>query len=135
MSKVKAQEFKSRSKYVVIGMVSCYDNHPQLQEGYIDYLKLKFYDMDFATPIWPGITSDDAEKILDFAEEYKNKVDLIVVHCNAGISRSSGAAAALSLIYNGDDNWIFKDLRYMPNMRVYRKILEAADKRGLLSQW
>ncbi len=63
----------------------------------------------------------DAKNIVDFVEAFKNEVDLIVVHCEAGISRSSATAGALSLILNGSDKEFFKG--YHPNMLVYRKIL------------
>ena len=67
----------------------------------------------------------DAEKILNFVNEYIEKIDLIAVNCEAGISRSSGISAALSLIFNGKgtDEYYFKN--YLPNTLVYRKILEA----------
>ena len=69
-----------------------------------------------------------AEKILEFVSTYALEVDLIVVHCEAGISRSAGTASALSLIYNGEDQYYFD--HYLPNMLVYRKILNVAIKKG-----
>lgn len=64
----------------------------------------------------------DAKNIVDFVETFKNEVDLIVVHCEAGISRSSATAGALSLVLNGSDKEFFEGT-YYPNMFVYRKIL------------
>jgi predicted protein tyrosine phosphatase len=46
----------------------------------------------------------------------------LIVHCDAGFSRSPAVAAALSKILTGDDSYFFK--RYLPNSRVYRTILE-----------
>jgi predicted protein tyrosine phosphatase len=46
----------------------------------------------------------------------------LIVHCDAGLSRSQGVGAALSKILEGDDSHYFK--RYHPNTRVYRMILE-----------
>ena len=46
----------------------------------------------------------------------------VVLHCDAGMSRSPGLAAALSKVLVGDDTEFFK--RYRPNMRVYRTLLE-----------
>lgn len=48
--------------------------------------------------------------------------EVLVVHCDAGLSRSPGVAAALSKILVGDDSGFF--YRYHPNMRVYRTLLE-----------
>ena len=68
-------------------------------------------------------TDEEAEWILAFVNDYIEKIELIVVHCEAGISRSAGVAGALSLIYNGSDEYYFK--HYIPNMLVYRFILNA----------
>ena len=133
MNKHEAADFYAFSPYAVIGVVSHYDTHPTLQEGFVDALRLKFYDTDFEMGSYPAMTSTDAVEILEFVEKTKNKVDYFVIHCNAGISRSSGIAAALSLIYNKDDKWVFSNPRYVPNMLVYRKILSAAAEMGLLT--
>ena len=70
-----------------------------------------------------------AEQILDFVDSYRDNIDLIVVHCEAGISRSSATAGALSLILNKTDQYFFDN--YLPNALVYRKIINVAVKRGL----
>jgi len=127
-------------RYAVISITSPYNEFPMLQPGYIDVLRLKFLDMDlnddyYSRSKWEGynpISREDAGKIIDFSEINIDRVNLFIVNCNAGISRSSGIAAALSKIYNGDDSWVFKDRRYYPNMRVYRYILDEAFKRHLI---
>lgn len=48
--------------------------------------------------------------------------DLVVIHCDAGVSRSPAVAAALSRHYLGYDDLYFK--QYRPNMHVYRTMLE-----------
>ena len=133
LSKDKVINFTSPLRYAVIGAVSPRDTHPPLQEGYVARVQLYFYYIDFEHSSYPTIKEQDAVDVLDFVEKYKDKVDLFVIHCNAGISRSSGVAAALSFIYNGDDSWVFNDRRYLPNMKVREKILSEAQKRGLLS--
>lgn len=125
--------------YAVISITSPYNEFPLIQNGYSGLLQLKFLDIDvdeekyyLQWPEFKGISKKDASKIVDFTESYKYAVDLFVINCNAGISRSAGTAAALSKIYNGDDMWVFKDRRYCPNMRVYRYILEEAFERKLI---
>ena len=66
-------------------------------------------------------TDQEAEQILNFVDKYKFEVKMIIIHCEAGISRSAGVAGALSLIYNGSDQYYFD--KYIPNIFVYRKIL------------
>ena len=72
-----------------------------------------------------GITDKQAKEIVDFVEKWKDKVELICVNCEAGISRSSGTALALSMLLNGNDSGIADDFRYVPNKRVVKKILEV----------
>ena len=47
---------------------------------------------------------------------------MVICQCDAGISRSSGMAAAIAKAFNGEDNWLFE--HYIPNRTVYRKVLE-----------
>lgn len=71
------------------------------------------------------IQDSDAQKIADFVNKYKDKVDTIIVHCQAGISRSAGVCAAISLYLTGHDEWVFNNGYYVPNMTCYRKVLNA----------
>ena len=69
-------------------------------------------------------TRKQAREILDFVDEHieKDSIELIVVHCHAGISRSAGTAAALAYILNKDDYDIVK-AKPCFNRFVYRTIL------------
>ena len=49
------------------------------------------------------------------------KVDLIVINCEAGMSRSAGVGAALSKILNGNDTDFFR--YFHPNMYIYSKLI------------
>lgn len=66
-------------------------------------------------------TPEHARSVLDFVFKYINDVEIIVAQCDAGISRSSGTAAALSKIIRNNDDVYFKT--YMPNRLIYRTIL------------
>jgi protein tyrosine/serine phosphatase len=52
-------------------------------------------------------------------------VDTILVHCEAGKCRSAGVAAAILKVFTGDDTAVFNDPQYTPNMRCYRRVLNA----------
>jgi predicted protein tyrosine phosphatase len=81
-------------------------------------LRLCFDDVEGG----PGcMQPEDASKIRQFVEANKDRK--IIVHCDAGISRSAGIAAALMKFYNGDDSMIFDSPRYRPNMLCYRLML------------
>ena len=69
---------------------------------------------------------EEAQEIADKVRYWHGKgVDTFVCHCDAGISRSSGVAAALSKHYNGTDLKFFNSYIYRPNMLVYTKVLNA----------
>lgn len=80
------------------------------------------------------ITKEDAEEIVKFVNKYKNKVDKIIVHCEAGVSRSAGVCAAIMKAINGDDWAIFDNPRFCPNMTCYRTVLDAFDKAGYFDE-
>ena len=69
-----------------------------------------------------------ADKILTFVRE-NQCVDTVIVHCDAGMSRSPGVAAALTKLYDGDDTNFFK--KYFPNSRVYHTILNTYHSQSL----
>lgn len=66
-------------------------------------------------------TVEDAKQIGAFVKRHMDK-KLILVHCEAGISRSAGVAAALSKFINNDDEYYFK--RYHPNKTIYNILLK-----------
>ena len=69
------------------------------------------------------MSDNDAQKVAEFAERHKDKP--IIVHCDAGISRSSAIGAALLRVYNGSDDEIFNSRWFAPNMWCYYKTLKA----------
>lgn len=98
--------------------------------------RVQFDDVEIDGP--NHISKKDAEKIIAFVNNYIDKVDKIIVHCEAGVSRSAGVCAALMQIITGDDMDIFNNPKFCPNMTCYRTILtsyfgsyneEAADEK------
>lgn len=63
-----------------------------------------------------------AEKIITFFKDVKDKIDILLIHCEAGFSRSPAVGAALTKLFLGDDSEFFK--KYSPNLRVYKGILK-----------
>lgn len=71
---------------------------------------------------------DDAELIKLFFEKYKD-VQLMVVHCFMGISRSPAVAAAFArYIGNPELEQIFFSRPYVPNQTVYHRLVEEQDE-------
>lgn len=78
------------------------------------------------TRSWIAMQPDQAQQIVDFVNKWKDKVDLICVNCEAGISRSSGCAAAISIWLNNHDSGIGGQDYYHPNAHVKSLILRTA---------
>lgn len=110
-----------------------YDYTPFISDsnGVKDILFLKFVDKDNGPDI---ITASQGEKIAKFVWKYINEpynINHIIVHCDAGTSRSAGVAGAILKWANNDDSQVFKNNRYIPNMLVYRTVLESLMEREL----
>lgn len=94
-----------------------------------DILYLDFYDISYnSQEIFKGyepMTDEDAVKIRDFVLKWKDKVDTIWVHCDAGISRSAGVAAGILEALGKDNSYIFDSKMYFPNLLCYSKILNV----------
>ena len=71
-----------------------------------------------------AFTSEMAQQVATFVQEqYGQGTRLIVVHCEAGMSRSAGVATALSQFYNRDETFFL--VHYRPNSWVRKLVLEA----------
>ncbi len=92
-------------------------------------LRLVFGDVEVATGHTIVFVPEHARAIWHFVEEHRAEIERVVVHCDAGLSRSPAVAAAISRCMDGDDAEFFA--RYRPNMRVYRTLLEVWEERTL----
>ena len=94
-------------------------------------LRLQFHDIagvtnpilqPFADSNEVAMSDEDGYSVVAFVRRFvPNEARFVVVHCEAGISRSAGIAAAVSKIWNGTDDFFFE--RYLPNSWVYRQVL------------
>lgn len=88
-------------------------------------LRLKFWDIDQHIPGYDEVYGTMlAKQVRNFVNSFD--VSYVIVHCEAGISRSAGVAAALNKYHNGSDEFYFKN--YRPNQRVYSKTLKALER-------
>jgi predicted protein tyrosine phosphatase len=101
-----------------------------LQKG---VLRLRFHDTQeidnpalqyFSLSPDRRLSDAEARKILAFVRKHQPQIQLIVCHCEAGVSRSAAVAAALSRILQDEDDYFFE--HYMPNTHVYKRLLKAA---------
>lgn len=116
----------------------------KLQPGWRDVLVLQFDDLDIEVP--PGtlctsnvseegrpvvpIAEEHAAQIVAFARKHR-RARRIVVHCEAGASRSVSTAIALSVVLGGPKWWPdrypeqWKRTDRVPNKLVYDAVLRA----------
>ena len=129
MSRQIAEQYSRRSdidKTLMISISDMGSSCPNIHTSNPNILHvafLRFDDVDVGDP--HCITCNDAKHVIEIYERFKDLVDRIVVHCEAGVSRSAGVCAALMKIHDGDDMPIFSLSKYCPNMTCYRRVLEA----------
>ena len=69
-----------------------------------------------------SFNEEHAENIIRFIDYWRDSVDILLVHCDAGISRSAAVCAAVKRYLGFDDMDIFNSKEYDPNQLVYTTI-------------
>lgn len=135
-------EFKAHyGPYAIISITGSEDPPANLPESADCVLRLSFDDIcdrdegytfsfvekgETRTVTLRQISADQARQVKEFAEVIKDRVNLLLVHCQAGISRSPGTAIAVA---EGLGNPVLADnlRRRHPayNRDVCRRVLEA----------
>lgn len=85
-------------------------------------LHLRFDDVVAGEPNCMDVS--DARKIKNFVEAVKDKIACLIIHCEAGVSRSAGIAAALMRVYGGNDDIVFNNPNYSPNTFCYCMVID-----------
>lgn len=130
----------NKDNLVVISITDPDRKNPQDQIAQIkgvsedNILRLSFYDLDKQlTDKGKDLlifNKDMALEIKSFiighilACELKGAILSIVVHCEAGISRSAGCAGAIVKFFNGDCSEFFKT-PFIPNRLVFKTLLDC----------
>ena len=118
--------------WAAISITTKYGEWPNLPEDRrSDLLQLWFDDWDKQDEEKTRRLFDEmmAGQILQWVQVVWPRIDMLVVHCQAGFSRSPAVAAVLARIFHGDDAEYFK--KAYPNRHVYRVLLNEAMKMGL----
>lgn len=127
MSRMKAiqhSQFKEIPSCVIVSITEGKGITPSFYRGEDSQVKdvfpLFFDDIDREIQGYHAPQEEDFKGLREFIDKWKDEVDEIVVHCHAGISRSSGCAAAICQYIGVDDTFIWDSGRYIPNRRVYK---------------
>lgn len=86
----------------------------------VDILRLHFDDIPYPIENYTLMNKEHSEKIKNFIDKYKGSINNIVVHCNAGISRSGAVGCILARYLNGSDDDMFRSGKYIPNKHIYK---------------
>ncbi|MCF0151642.1 MAG: hypothetical protein HUJ80_09570 [Firmicutes bacterium] len=137
MSRKDAIDFsykKPDKECVIISIADATGFPAKIAENeYIKAVLFIFFDDVDGKSVY-AMTAEEARIIADFALKAQERVPLLIVQCEAGISRSAGVCAALMKYFDGDDIPIFGNPYYKPNMHCYRMVLNALNDRDEASQ-
>lgn len=90
----------------------------------VDILRMGFDDVEFVRDFQKPLTVEQAKQIWNFVAEIWGQVQLLMIHCHAGISRSPAIGKAISDVYQPDFSSYFDQL-YSPNRLAYARMVEA----------
>ncbi len=124
---------KEMLEYAVYGppdrqaLISIMDHKRDCKERYPAERVLRLcFDDAVDTSFWQNlITAEQARGIRDFVLRHQNDIDVLIVHCTEGVSRSAAVAAGILTGLGYDDGDIWHDRRYRPNPLVYRTVRAA----------
>lgn len=94
-------------------------------DRFLGILRLQFHDINEPSDKYRLMSKEDAKRVVDFMYQFEQEAQMFLIHCEAGLSRSAGVAAALSWLLNGDDNY-FYSYAFRPNAFCRRKVIELA---------
>lgn len=125
-------KFEYKKPWAAISITDPDFVYPEISdENRVDLLRLQFDDIDIEKEYFSVISESQALEVCDFVEGIWDKVDLLMVHCHAGISRSTAICKAISERYQPDYAQYFDQL-YSPNKLVHgmvSKIFTERDSR------
>jgi len=127
LNRFSAMDFTAEKPYIVISVTDpdkpdvLLQPSPHLQ----GVLRLRFHDIHRPKPGFMLMDTGQASEIAGFIQQWYDKVDLIVIQCEGGISRSAAIAAAIAHHFSGDELYFFE--KFLPNQHVYDLINAALE--------
>ena len=129
-----AQQYRPRlgERYAVLSIIDVGIDAPQFarHKGLVEQLVIAADDCTPYDPPFDGrrlspLSEKQAERIAHFVDEIAERIDTLVVHCHAGLSRSPGAALAIAEAMAIAEVDMLNGRSVVPNPHV-RETLRAA---------
>lgn len=130
LSRQWAKKYKCDKPWAAISVSTASGDFPELSsDNRLGLLRLQFWDI--SNPSQRQLEAEDpklfsrdqAKQVIDFVNQHWDSIDTLLVHCEAGLSRSPAIAAAIISIKYGegaDEEWFYK---FNPNYHVYQSII------------
>jgi len=142
LSREKAEAYQGREPYGLISLTDPGTALARLQDdpNRLGLLTLQFHDISHTPEEFASLvrrperdhyilpTADHARQIVRFVREMAPRVEKIVIHCEAGISRSAGVGAGLAHCLKQPDIHFYD--HGVPNVRVRRLVIQAWGRRS-----
>lgn len=130
LNRIEAEEYDCPYAWGCISITTTEEDLADIpKENRVAILRLVFADLTHPWGNYILFDDEHAFDILDFVTMHWNRMGTLMVHCDAGISRSSAVAAAISRLKFGEEGE-FVDPPFDPNPRVYRILREVATGRA-----
>ena len=110
-------------------LLLAFDDVP-VGDGFIEEEGRKLTDIEISEleVRYHSITTEQVEQIVNFYTEVKEKVDLLIVQCEHGQSRSAAIAAAIMEHETKTGINIFANDWFYPNKSLFRIVLKSLNK-------
>ncbi len=129
LNRIDAEYFESDDRWACISIANREDDFADIQKrSRVALLQVAFADIVHRDPKLIRFDDDHAHDILDFITHHWNRIRTLMIHCDAGISRSSAVAAAIGKLKFGDGS-DFCEEPFQPNPHVFQTLLEVAGGR------
>ena len=130
LNRINAEEFDCPYDWACISIANAERDFAEIPDANrTALLRLAFADITRPMDDYLLFHDDQAHDILDFVTHHWEHNRTLMVHCDAGISRSSAVAAAIARLKWRDESQ-FLESPFEPNPLVYRTIREVATGRA-----
>ena len=137
LPRFEAENWKVNLPSVLISIRGSWQEKSNFKDGWLDILYLQFDDIEcpvniVTTAMVVTFTQSDADAIKNFYLQWKDQVDLFIVHCEAGISRSAAVAKWLAEElgtgfpphYNMHNRLVYNTLKGLPPPLAFPEDIE-----------